>query len=107
MESSKLVIKEPQCARTKTKSSWVNFNEQATALNRKHQHILEYFCSELGCEGNIGSNNEMILNGSYMPKNFLKLIRRYIEDYVRCNNCKGTNTVIEREDKTRLTYLIC
>jgi translation initiation factor 2 beta subunit (eIF-2beta)/eIF-5 len=63
--------------------------------------------SELGCEGNIGSNNEMILVGGYQAKNFLRLIRKYIDDYVRCKDCRGYKTVIEREDKTRLSILKC
>ena len=63
--------------------------------------------SELGCEGNIGSNNEMILVGGYQAKHFLRLIRKYIEDYVRCKDCRGYKTQIEREDKTRLSFLKC
>jgi len=43
----------------------LNFDEQVTAIGRKHQHMLEYFLSELGCDGTIGSNNEMILVGGY------------------------------------------
>jgi translation initiation factor 2 subunit 2 len=63
--------------------------------------------SELGCEGNIGFNNEMILVGGYQAKHFLRLIRKYIEDYVRCKDCRGYKTQIEREDKTRLSFLKC
>ena len=96
---------EPQCSRTKTKSTWINFDEQATALNRDHKHILAYFVSELGCVGNIGSINEMTLVGGYQAKHYNRLIRKYIEDYVKCNNCKGFNTDFIRED--RLTYLKC
>ena len=63
--------------------------------------------SELGCEGNIGSTNEMVLVGGYQAKHFLRLIRKYIEEYVRCKDCRGYDSVLEREDKTRLTYLRC
>jgi len=63
--------------------------------------------SELGCEGNIGSNNEMILVGGYQAKHYLRLIRKYIEEYVRCKDCRGYQTVIEKEEKTRLTMLKC
>jgi translation initiation factor 2 subunit 2 len=96
---------EPICTRTKTKSTWVNFDSQAVALNRSHQHIIDYFMSELGCGGNLGSNNEMVLVGGFQAKNFLKMIRKYIEDYVRCKDCKGLQTVMVKED--RLTYLKC
>jgi len=63
--------------------------------------------SELGCEGNIGSMNEMVLVGGYQPKHFLRLIRKYIEDYVRCANCKSLDSKIERDEKSRLWVLKC
>lgn len=63
--------------------------------------------SELGCEGTIGSNNEMILVGGYQAKHFLRGIRKYIDDYVRCKDCRGYKTEIFREDKTRLNVLKC
>lgn len=63
--------------------------------------------SELGCEGNIGSNDEMVLVGRYQAKHFSRLIRKYIEDYVKCKDCKGYQTSIVKEANTRLTYLKC
>jgi len=63
--------------------------------------------SELGCQGNIGSQNEMVLVGGYQAKHFLRLIRKYIEDYVRCVDCRGLDTTIVKEEKTRLQYLKC
>lgn len=96
---------EPICTRTKTKSTWANFDSQAVAINRNHQHILDYFLSELGCSGNLGSANEMTLVGGYQAKHFLRLIRKYIEDYVRCRDCKGLNTELQKQE--RLTVLKC
>jgi len=96
---------EPQCSRNKTKSSWNNFDEQAVSIGRDHKHILDYFLSELGCSGNLGANNEMVLVGNYQAKVYLRLIRKYIEDYVRCANCRLFNTEIKKED--RLTSLRC
>ena len=56
---------EPVCTRTKTKSTWVNFDQQAQAIGRDVSHIMDYYLSELGCQGNIGSNNELTLVGRY------------------------------------------
>jgi translation initiation factor 2 subunit 2 len=98
---------EPRCTRTRTKSTWLNFADQAKALNRDTQHILNYFMSELGCDGTIGANEEMILTGGYQAKNFLRLIRKYIEDFVKCKDCKGYVTEIEKDPKTRLRFLKC
>ena len=49
----------------------------------------------------------MVLVGGYMAKHFLRLIRKYIDDYVRCVDCKSLDTTIVKEEKTRLTYLKC
>ena len=73
---------EPKCSRSKTKSTWNNFDAQATALGRDHKHILDYFLSELGCTGNLGVNNEMVLVGGFQDKNFIRMIKKYIIDYV-------------------------
>jgi len=40
----------------------------ATELNRKHQHILDFFTSELGCDGNIGSDGSLVLTGGFQAK---------------------------------------
>ena len=69
--------------------------------------MLEYFLSELGCDGTVGSNNEMILVGGYQAKHFLRLTKKYVEEYVKCNTCKGFNTDMDKEASTRLTYLKC
>ena len=49
----------------------------------------------------------MVLVGGYMAKHFLRLIRKYIDDFVRCNDCKSLDTNIVKEEKTRLQYLKC
>ena len=63
--------------------------------------------AEMGCEGTIGNNDEMTLQGVYQQKSFIKIIKKYTEEYVRCNVCKGYKTEFEREEKTRLVYLKC
>ena len=56
---------EPKCARTATKSSWVNFGKQAESMDREPNHVLGFYKAELGCNGTIGSDNMLILNGGY------------------------------------------
>ena len=98
---------EPRCNKTPTKAIWHNFTEQSEALNRDPPHILAYFLSEMGCTGVIGSNGEMILTGNYMAKHFFKLIKKYSEHYVRCNDCRGYTTELTHVGKERLDYLNC
>lgn len=63
--------------------------------------------AELGCEGTIGNENMLILNGGFQPKNFFKIMKLYIDKYVKCDVCQRYQTDIVKENKTRLQYLNC
>ena len=65
---TKFKMDAPVCSRTRTKSTWHNFNDLTVKLDRKGQHVLDYITSELGCDGNIGSSGEMVLTGAFQPK---------------------------------------
>lgn len=45
--------------------------------------------SELGCEGTIGNENCLILNGGFQMKHFIRIIKLYVEKYVKCHVCGG------------------
>ena len=98
---------DPVCIKTSTKTLWQNYEKQLELMNRDCQHVLSYFLAELGTDGVVGNNGEMILTGSYQVKHFSKLIRRYAEDYVKCNDCKKYNTEFKHVKKERLDYLVC
>ena len=76
-------------------------------MGRDPQHVLGYFKCELGCNGTIGSDNMLILNGGYQQKHFIKIIKKYIEVYVKCDVCNGYESKIEKDTKTRLEWLKC
>ena len=76
-------------------------------MGREPQHVLDFFKNELGCQGTIGSENMLILNGGYQQKHFIKIIKKYIETYVKCNVCGCYNSIIEKDTKTRLESLRC
>ena len=49
----------------------------------------------------------LILNGGYQQKHFIKIIKKYIEVYLRCNVCQAYDSIIEKDTKTRLEFLKC
>ena len=49
----------------------------------------------------------LILNGGYQQKHFIKIIKNYIETYVKCEVCLAYNSLIEKDTKTRLEFLKC
>lgn len=100
-------ILEPICTKTPTKTMWQNFEKQLELMNRDPHHVLSYFLAELGTDGVIGNNGEMILTGGYMPRSFNKIIRKYATDYVQCIDCKKYDTEFKHMKKERLDYIIC
>ena len=76
-------------------------------MNRDPNHVLGFYKFEIGCNGTIGTDNMLILNGGYQQKHFLKVIKKYIDIYVKCNVCNGYESIIEKEMKTRLEWLKC
>lgn len=77
-------MENPVTSRTRTKSTWHNFDGLATKIGRKPQHVLDFITSELGCDGNIGSSGEMILTGAFGVKQFTNLMNKYFKEFVEC-----------------------
>lgn len=44
-----------------TKTAWQNFDSMVTAIDRKHEHLLSFIAAELGVEGVLGPENNLIL----------------------------------------------
>jgi translation initiation factor 2 beta subunit (eIF-2beta)/eIF-5 len=106
-KKTKFKMDAPVCSRTRTKSTWHNFNEVAEKLKRKDQHVLDFITSELGCDGNIGSLGEMVLTGAFAAKQFINLTTKYIKQYVECEQCHSYDTLYSREEKTRMWTVKC
>ena len=78
-----------------------------TALDRKHDHMMSFIAAELGTEATLGPENNMILQGKFQGKHIEKLYKKYLEYYVKCSNCKGYTTKLEKDASTRLYMLEC
>jgi translation initiation factor 2 beta subunit (eIF-2beta)/eIF-5 len=59
-----------------------------TAIGRKHDHLMSFISAELGVEGVLGGEMNLILQGKFMAKHIERLYKKYLEQYVRCHNCK-------------------
>ncbi len=90
-----------------TKTAWQNFDSMVTAIDRKHDHMMSFIATELGTEATLGSENNMILQGKFQGKHIERLYKKYLELYVKCSNCKGYQTKLEKDPSTRLYMLEC
>lgn len=44
-----------------TKTTWINFGQMATAIDRTNEHMISYISAELGNEANMGIDNNLII----------------------------------------------
>ena len=90
-----------------TKTAWQNFDIIVNAMNRKHDHVISYVSAELGVEGVLGPENNLILMGKFQGKHIERVYKKYLEQYVRCQNCKQYNTKLDKDPSTRLYMMEC
>ncbi len=91
----------------KMRTVWTNFAAFAEALKRTDEHLSTYIKGELCCEGNIGGERQLVLKAKVEGRQIEKYLKQYIGEYVKCPNCKTYNTIIKKDQATRLQYLYC
>uniref|UniRef100_A0A061S037 Eukaryotic translation initiation factor 2 subunit beta n=1 Tax=Tetraselmis sp. GSL018 TaxID=582737 RepID=A0A061S037_9CHLO len=107
-ERRRTIMKPPQVAREGTKKTvFINFMDLCKAMNRQPEHMQAFLMAELGTSGSLDGQQRLIVKGKFMPKAFEAVLRRYVNDYVLCPLCKSPDTLLDREQSTRLMYLRC
>ena len=87
-------------------------------LNRQPDHVLLYVATELNTDAVLGAEQELILKGSFMPKDIEKIIKTYIGmyyiyiyiyivNYVNCKMCSNTCTTLNKDPATRSYTMHC
>lgn len=105
-EKQKTILKPPQVLREGTKKTvFVNFMELCKTMHRQPDHVMGYLHAELGTSGSLDGQQRLIMKGRFTPKVFEGILRRYVNEYVICNMCKSTDTLLSREQ--RLFILRC
>lgn len=82
-----------------------NFEEICNSLHRPIDHVQQFILTELGCKGNLNSENCLIFRDRYELAQIQKAIRKYSMEYIVCNSCASVNTLFQKTDK--LLEIIC
>ena len=107
-EKRRTVMKPPQVLREGTKKTvFVNFMELCKAMHRQPDHVLSYMMGELGSSGSLDGQQRLIVKGRFLPKAFEGVLRRYVNEYVLCHACKSPDTLLDKDQTTRLYVLRC
>jgi len=89
------------------KTGWGNFKEICEQLNRSQDHVKLFFLTEMNTTGNLDGSNNFIIKGRWRPKQVESLLKKYIREYVTCNNCRSPKTVMRKDMATRLYFIDC
>lgn len=74
-------------------------------MHRQPEHVQNFLLAELGTNGNLDGQQRLIIKGRFAPKNFESILQKYANEYVICNGCKSSDTLLTKE--SRLFFLRC
>ena len=104
----KVLIKPPDVQRlTGKRSAWVNFDDTCKTLDRKAEHLLQYVSTELNTDSSLNNEQQLIMKGKVTNKQIESVLKKYINDYVTCANCKHVNTTLYKNPRTRTYEMRC
>ncbi len=81
-----------------------NFKEVSDALDRDSMHVLKYLSGEMATAATI-HESRAIFQGKFSQDTFVRLLQRYMENFVICPICKRPDTKIVKE--RRVSFLVC
>ena len=107
-KQQKCIVKQPEVVREGTKKTcWTNFQDICDNLGRSSDHLSKFILMELGTEGSIARETQMILKGRYQEKQIENLLKKYITEYVMCQMCKSIDTILTKDSSIRMFTMTC
>ena len=109
MEKKKTTkLKAPQVVREGTKKIvFTNFADICYNMNRDYADVKHFISTELGTDASLDANMRLIVKKKFSAKDFEHVIRRYMNEYVLCDLCKSPETLLSKDQNTRLISLNC
>ena len=89
------------------KTVFENCNQISMILHRDINILKNYFSCELCTEISLNDAKQMIIKGLYKQEQIEMILRKFIENYVLCGMCKKMDTLLEKDNKTRLYFIFC
>jgi len=107
--NSKLIIPDPIIKQNTTNTCWENVKKTLQAINRPPDHFIEFLNKELKTGEWISSSKSdgILMIGKIKSAQIKYVISEYIKQYVICNVCKSTDTIMDKNKDLRVYYLEC
>jgi translation initiation factor 2 subunit 2 len=97
-ESARFQIPEAEVVMVGSRTIIRNFKAIATAVNREPEHLMKYLLRELGAAGGT-QGVQAVFQGKFSNAIVDERIRRYVEEFVLCRECKKPDTKLERRER--------
>lgn len=89
------------------KTGWFNFKECCKSIGRDEATIINFIKNELSTEANIDGSGTLLIRGIYIQKNIENVLRKFLMNYVQCSICKSLETLVRKDQATRINFLDC
>ena len=103
--NKKLRLKEPALERIPKHIVMKNWKEIWSALENPitqipiHQHLKEFIESELSTTSSVNGAGQLILAGNWKLNGLLSILRKYVNTFKTCKQCRGTDTGLIKSGK--------
>jgi len=97
----------PLFGREPKKTIFINFQAICDSLHREKEHLFWFLLNELEANGSTDGIGRLIIRNIFYPNQIETVLKKYIKNYVRCDNCKRFDTLLTRDSQTRLYNLVC
>lgn len=81
-----------------------NFVEFPKTFRRDASKVLQYLSKEFATPAQLAGDKAVFV-GKRDPNDFVRLLERYVKEYLECPTCRSPDTKLQRAN--RLTFLIC
>ena len=107
--TNKLIIPDPIIKQNTTNTCWENVKKTLQVINRPPEHFIEFLNKELKTGEWISSSKSdgILLIGKFKPVKIKHVISEYIKQYVICNICKSTDTILDKNKDLRSYFVSC
>jgi len=75
-----------------------NLRAIASALNRSPEHLAKFLLRELAAAGSL-KEAQLVVQGKFSRAVIQERIKRYVEEFVICKECKKPDTRLEKVDR--------
>ncbi|XP_026426975.1 eukaryotic translation initiation factor 2 subunit beta-like isoform X1 [Papaver somniferum] len=75
----------------------VNFMDLCKVMHREAEHVMEFLFAEMGISGSLDGQKRLVIEGKFAAKVIEGILEKYINEYVKCNDCNTHETDLLKE----------